>query len=216
MGHVVTVPVLGVIPARGGSKGVPRKNLRIVAGKPLLVWTIEAARRSALLGRYLVSTEDAEIAALARRYGAEVLDRPAHLATDEASTLSVLRHVLEQIPAAAVVALNPTSPIRREGLIDACIRTFQTEHADSLGTVHRDYSYEYGQDMPRRQDIRPRLVDNGNVYVMSAETIHAGRWIGERIAVFETSREEGVEIDDDFDLWLAEQVLTTRFEPRPA
>jgi N-acylneuraminate cytidylyltransferase len=201
---------LGVIPARGGSKGVPRKNIRIVAGKPLLVWTIEAAKRSKRLERWVVSTEDAEIAKIARQHGAEVLPRPPQLASDEADTLCVLQHALEEIPAETVVVLAPTSPIRRDGLIDVCIEKFEAEGADSLGTVHRDYSYEYGQDMPRRQEIQPRLVDNGNVYVIRADLVLAGRQIGNRLGVFETTREEGIEVDDEFDLWLAEHVLLYR------
>jgi CMP-N-acetylneuraminic acid synthetase len=203
--------ILGIIPARGGSKGVIRKNIRPVAGKPLLVWSIEAARRARTLTRWVVSTEDAEIADIAREHGAEVLKRPAELASDEASTLSVLQHALREIPADAVVVLHPTSPIRREGLIDACVIKYIDSEAQSLGTVHKDYSYEYGQDMPRRQDIRPRLIDNGNVYVLDAAIILAGRWLGDRLAVYETSREEGVEIDEEFDLWLTEQILTNRF-----
>ncbi len=203
--------ILGVIPARGGSKGVPRKNVRMVAGKPLLVWTIEAAFLSERVTRWVVSTEDAEIAAVARAHGANVLDRPAALATDEASTVSVLQDVLARVPADVVVSLNPTSPIRSRGIIDRCVDRFIDSRADSLGTVHRDYSYEYGQDMPRRQDIRPRMVDNGNVYVLAADLLRAGRWIGDRPASLETAREEGVEIDDDFDLWLAEQVLLHRW-----
>lgn len=201
-------PIVAVIPARGGSKGVPRKNVRLVAGRPLIVWTIEAARQAKHLDRCLISTEDEEIASVARRAGAEVLSRPPELATDEASTVDVIRHAVDAVPASVVVVLQPTSPIRRQGLIDSCIEKFLAEDADSLGTVHRDYSYEYGADMPRRQEIRPRLVDNGNVYVLRAEVIKAGRWLGERLAVFETTCQEGIEIDDDFDLWLAEQVLT--------
>lgn len=212
----MTVPVLAVIPARGGSKGLPRKNLRDVAGKPLLVWTIEAVRGATLVDRWVVSTEDPEIAAVARRHGAAVLDRPTELADDHASTLAVVQHALAQVPAEIVVVLHPTSPIRRHGLIDACVRTLTADGVDSLGTVHRDYSFEYGQDMPRRQEIRPRLVDNGNVYVIRAATLRAGQWIGERISVVETSREESVEIDDEFDLWLAGQVLAYRVETQPS
>ena len=202
--------VLGVIPARGGSKGIPRKNMRVVAGKPLIAWTIEAARVSKRLSRCVVSTEDAEIASTARAAGATVLDRPRALATDDTSTVSVLRHALDHIPADTIVALHPTSPIRREGLIDRCVDRFVEMAADCLGTVHRDYSYEYGEDMPRRQDIRPRMVDNGNVYVLRADLVRAGRWIDGRVATLETTREEGVEIDEEFDLWLAEQVLLHR------
>ena len=210
MRGVVRSPILGVIPARGGSKGVPRKNIRSLAGKPLLSWTIEAAQQSKRLDRWVVSTEDPEIAKVARQHGAEVLPRPSELATDEATTVSVLQHALEQLSAEVVVVLPPTSPVRREGLIDACIDKFFAEGADSLGTVHKDYSYEYGQNMPRRQEMHPRLVDNGNVYVLKVEVIRAGRWLGDRLAVFETTREEGVEIDEEFDLWLAEQILVRR------
>lgn len=205
--------IIGVIPARGGSKGVPRKNIRLVAGKPLLAWSIESARQAKRLTRSVVSTEDAEIAEIARRHGAEVLSRPAALASDEAGTQAVLQHALECIAADIVVVLQPTSPIRRLGLVDACIEKFLSEDVESLGTVHRDHSYEYGEEMPRRQEIRPRLVDNGNVYVLRADLVRSGRWIGRPFTTFETSREEGVEIDDEFDLWLAEEILLWR---RPA
>lgn len=203
--------ILGVIPARGGSKSVPRKNLCVVGGKPLLVWSIDGARQSKRLDHWVVSTEDDEIAEVARQHRAEVLVRPAALAGDNVSTLAVIQHALERIPADIVVVLHPTSPIRREGLIDACIEKFQEEAADSLGTVHKDYSYEYGREMPRRQEIVPRLVDNGNVYVLRSEIVQAGRWLGDRLAILETSRQEGIEIDDEFDLWLADQVLSRWF-----
>ncbi len=200
-------PVLAVIPARGGSKGISRKNLRVVAGKPLLQWTVEAAQAARSLDRVVVSTEDAEISALAARCGAEVLPRPAALATDEAATLQVLQHAVQVLPAGVVVVLQPTSPIRSEGLIDRCVRQFEAAGAESLGTVHRDYSYEYGQPMPRRQEMRPRLVDNGNIHVLAADVIRRGRRFGDRLARYEISRAEGVEIDDAFDLWLAERIL---------
>jgi len=205
-----SVTILGIIPARGGSKGVPRKNIKPIAGKPLLAWTIEAAAKSLLLTRFVVSTEDDEIAKIAEVHGAPVLRRPSELATDDTDTLAVLQHALEQMPADVVVVLHPTSPIRRKGLIDECIQRFLDARADSLGTIHKDYSYEYGQDMPRRQEIAPRLVDNGNVYVISASLIKAGRMLGQRLTTFEISREEGVEIDEEFDFWLAEQILLHR------
>lgn len=203
--------ILGVIPARGGSKGIPRKNIRMIAGKPLLGWTIESARKSSTLTHYVVSTEDDEIAEFAESLGAPVLRRPEALATDEASTLVVLQHALEHFPADVVVVLHPTSPIRKEGLIDCCVAKFLQEAVESLGTVHKDFSYEYGQDMPRRQEIAPRLLDNGNVYVIRAEVIRQGRMLGSNFATFEVSREEGVEIDDEFDFWLAEMILRYRW-----
>ena len=100
--------IVGVTPARGGSNGVPRKNIRPLAGKPLIAWTIETALESKLLDRYLVSTEDPKIAEVARRCGAEVLERPKNLATDEVGTLQVLQHLLSQVPAETVVLLQAT------------------------------------------------------------------------------------------------------------
>ena len=126
--------ILGVIPARGGSKGIPRKNVKQINGKPLIAWTIEAARESKMIDRYVVSTEDEEIAQIVRGNSAEVLSRPSALATDEAATISVIQHAIEQIPCDVVVLLQVTSPIRRPGLIDECVREFKDNEYDSLAT----------------------------------------------------------------------------------
>jgi N-acylneuraminate cytidylyltransferase len=203
--------VLAVIPARGGSKGVPGKNIKKIAGKPLLAWTIERAKSSRWIDRLVVSTEDAKIAAVARKYGAEVLKRPKALATDKADTLPVLQHALRSCPADVLVVLQCTSPIRAKDLIDRAVEKFLAAKADSLGTVTHDHSYEYGQDMPRRQEIKPRMVDNGNVYVNRADLVlKKGDRYGKKLATLETSREEGVEIDDLYDFWLAEKILLER------
>ena len=145
--------VLGITPARGQSKGVPRKNIKPIAGKPLLAWTIAAARQSRLIDRYVVSTEDAEIADVAAQCGAEVILRPAELATDEASTLGVLEHAVKNIPCDAVVLLQATSPVRHSGLIDECIKKFMDESSDSLATGFISKITEYGLSTARRQDI---------------------------------------------------------------
>jgi CMP-N-acetylneuraminic acid synthetase len=103
--------ILGITPARGGSKGIPRKNIKEIAGKPLIAWTIEAAKESKMIDRYVVSTEDEEIAEISREYGADVIERPLEPATDDATTLSVLQHVIEWIPCDSIVLLQATSPI---------------------------------------------------------------------------------------------------------
>ena len=202
--------ILGITPARGGSRGIPRKNLAQVCGKPLIAWTIEAALRSRLLSRYIVSTEDPGIAAVSRSCGAEVLPRPAHLATDEATTLSVLRHVLGEIPAETVVLLQCTSPVRVEGLIDRCIERFLTTGADSLATGFMCSLFPWGEYSARRQDLRPFFHDDGNVYVLRADLLEAGDLWGRKREQFLTGREENFEIDDEFDLWLNEQILARR------
>ena len=202
--------ILGVTPARGGSKGLPRKNIRSFCDQPLIAWTIQAARESSLIDRYIVSTEDAEIASVSRQYGAEVLPRPAEFATDEATTLTVLQHVLRTIPADIVVLLQATSPIRDNGLIDSCIRRFMETEADSLATGFMCKYVEYGKNDLRRQEIPGFFYDDGNVYVMKAEVLRNGDRYGTRIKRVIIDREQNIEIDDEFDFWLAEQVMHKR------
>ena len=204
--------ILGITPARGGSKGVPRKNIQEVCGKPLLAWTVEAAKSARRLDDYVVSTEDPEIARVAERWGARVVWRPAALATDEADTLPVLQHVLEQEAADVLVLLQATSPIREEGLIDRCIERFLGGGFDSLATGFVCKLLPYGQEAPRRQDIPGFFVDDGNVYVMRADLVRAGDRYGQRIERVVLDREQNLEIDDEFDLWVVEQVLRRRFD----
>ena len=198
--------VLGVTPARGGSKGVPRKNIRICYGKPLIAWTIEAAAASELLDRYVVSTEDAEIAEVSRECGADVLDRPEELAGDTATTLSVLQHVHANIPADLVVLKQATSPVRDPDLVDRCVRQLVESGADSLATGFMCKFAEY-RVQHRRQDVPEFFYDDGNVYVYRGELIKKGDPVGRRVEHVLLDREQNVEVDDEFDFWLAEQVL---------
>lgn len=202
--------ILGITPARGGSKGISRKNIKKIAGKPLIAWTIESSKKSKLLDRYIVSTEDEEIAGVARKYGAEVLSRPPKLATDESSTLSVLQHIVQNIPCDIVVLLQATSPIRYDGLIDECIKEFIDNGYDSLSTGFICKYVEYGRNELRRQDIQGFFYDDGNIYVIRADLIKKGDRYGKKIGRKIISRWENVEIDDVFDFWLAEKILKER------
>lgn len=199
--------ILGITPARGGSKGIPQKNIKETAGKPLIAWTIEAAKNSKLLDRYVVSTEDEEIACICKGYDVEVIKRPPNLATDKASTLSVLQHVVEQIPCEIAVLLQATSPIRSKGLIDKCIEEYLANEYDSLATGFMCKFTEYGKNSKRRQNIKGFFYDDGNVYVIKADLIRKGERYGRKIGRKVISRWENVEIDDEFDFWLAEQIL---------
>ena len=202
--------ILGITPARGGSKTIPRKNIDDISGKPLIAWTIEAAKESGMIDRYVVSTEDKEIAKIVREYGVEVLSRPSALATDEATTISVLQHVVEQIPCEIIVLLQATSPIRRQGLVDECIKEFISNDYDSLATGFICDYIEYGKNQLRRQDIEGFFYDDGNVYVIKADIVKKGDRCGKKIGRKVISRWENVEIDDEFDFWLAEQILKER------
>ncbi|MBF0458286.1 MAG: acylneuraminate cytidylyltransferase family protein [Nitrospirae bacterium] len=199
---------MAVIPARGGSKGIPRKNIKSIAGKPLIAWTIEAARQSSLIDRFVVSTEDAEIAGVALAYGAEVLDRPTEYASDDAATVDVLRHAVKMIPCNTVVLLQATSPVRSSSLIDECIREFSEGGYDSLATGFICKYIEYAKNTLRRQDIQGFFYDDGNVYVIKADLIGGGDRYGTKICRKVIGRRENVDIDDEFDFWIAEKILS--------
>jgi CMP-N-acetylneuraminic acid synthetase len=202
--------ILGVTPARGGSKGIFKKNIRPICGKPLIAWTIEAARQSRLLDRFIVSTENAEIAGTSWEWGAEVIDRPAALATDEATTLSVLQDLLTKVKADTVVLLQCTSPVRTPGLIDQCIEKYQKTGADALATGYLCSLFEWGTYSARRQELKEFFHDDGNVYVISAENILKGDlFAGKRETVI-VPRECTFEIDDEFDFWINDQILQKR------
>ncbi len=199
--------ILGLIPARGGSKGVPRKNIKTICGKPLIAWTIEKAKQSHLLDKIVVSTDDAEIAQVAESYGAEILHRPPELANDTASTQDVMVHALQSYPADILVLLQPTSPCRSDGLIDSCIEEFIAGGYDSLATGFICDYKEYGTNTLPRQQIHGFFYDDGNVYVIKSANILAGNRYGKHIGRKIISRYENAEIDDMFDFWLLEQIL---------
>lgn len=199
--------ILGLIPARGGSKGVPGKNIKMINGKPLIVWTIERALRSKLLDMVVVSTDNEKIAEIARENGAQVMMRPSELATDTASTQEVMAYTLHQISADILVLLQPTSPCRSESLIDECIQEFIENDYDSLATGFICDYKEYGRNVLPRQQIQGFFYDDGNVYVIKANNILKGDRYGKKIGHKFVSRYENVEIDDMFDFWLLEKIL---------
>lgn len=199
--------ILGIIPARGGSKGILMKNIKMIAGKPLIAWTIEAAKKSRLIDRYVVSTEDEGVAQVAKKYGAEVIKRPLKLATDKASTLAVMQHVIKSIPCDNVVLLQATSPVRRLGLVDECVKEFLDYGYDSLATGFMCKYIEYGKNDLNRQDIKGFFYDDGNVYVIKADLIRQNDRYGKKIGRKIISQKENIDIDNEFDFWVAENIL---------
>ena len=222
---------LGLIPARGGSKGIPRKNLVLLADKPLIQYTIDAALNCQSLDRVILSTDDEEIAEYGRQAGVEVpFIRPAELATDEASTRVVQRHALQwcegdegQLPQ-ALVTLQATSPLRTKNHISEAVKRYQEKQADSvLGvTPVRDHPYEIvefsegamyrAMDRPahvvRRQQYPPFYRINGAIYITkSSILINLDTGYGERVFEYEMGRDESVDIDTRDDLQNADSLL---------
>ncbi|MDT3698276.1 MAG: acylneuraminate cytidylyltransferase family protein [Thermincola sp.] len=177
--------VLGIIPARGGSKGIPRKNIKLLAGKPLIAWTIEEAKKSQYLDRFILSSEDAEIITTAKSWGCEApFVRPAELARDDTPGIDPVMHALFQIGEHFdyVVLLQPTSPLRTVEDIDGCICFCVQEGAPACVSVSLTDKHPYwmhildkrhrlhplfptAQSIQRRQDLPPVYIENGAVYV---------------------------------------------------
>ena len=199
--------ILGIIPARGGSKEIPNKNIKKLINRPLISYTIDAAKESKLLDRFVVSTEDPEIKKISQQEGVEVVDRPMELAQDDTPTLPVLQHVLSKIDADVVVLLQCTSPIRRDNLIDKCITKFMEKKADCLATGFMCKYKQWGTTQKRRQDTRGFFYDNGNVYVYKADLLKRGKTFGNNDYGIITSKVENTEIDDLSDWTMVELLL---------
>src|SRR5271154_7601006 len=131
--------LIAIVPARGGSKSVPGKNVHALGGKPLLAWSVEGAQQVSEIDRIIVSTDDAQIASVGRAYGAEVYARPPHLATDEALVIDALKDLLQTLHAEGempewVVLLEPTCPLRTPGDVHDCLRLVGQGTYDSVAT----------------------------------------------------------------------------------
>lgn len=220
--------VLGLIPARGGSKGVPRKNIRLLNGKPLLAYTAESALQAKTLARVILSTEDAEIAETGRNCGLDVpFMRPSELAQDSTPSLAVVRHALLILKENgedfdAVCLLQPTNPLRRAEDIDACVELFIDNRADcviSVLPVPHEYNPKWvfwkngggkmslstgdAEIIPRRQDLPPAFHRDGSVYVTRSEIIIDRESLyGENVLGYEMSPQFSANIDTEED-WTA-------------
>ena len=220
--------VLAIIPARGGSKEIPRKNLADMGGAPLVAWSISAARSAACVTRTIVSTDDPEIADVSRQWGAEVIERPAEISGDEATSESALINALETLRESEnyrpglVVFLQATSPFRAPDDIDRALKVMIAENADSLfsaraieGFVWRgketgitpvDYD---PRNRPRRQDVRERnYEENGSIYIFLPAVLEKDECrLGGRIAVYEMPAVHSHQVDDPEDMVLMRELL---------
>jgi CMP-N,N'-diacetyllegionaminic acid synthase len=221
--------VLGIIPARGGSKGVPGKNIRPIAGKPLLAWTILAAQASEYIDRLVLSSEDEAIIESARAWGCEVpFVRPAELATDDAPGTAPVLHALNMLPGYDyAVLLQPTSPLRTAEDIDACVALCAGTGAPAVVSVTRSSKHpawmyeledgrlrpvlEHGPASKRRQDLREVYALNGAVYVIAVSEFLANPTIlGADTRAYPMPEERSVDIDTALDFSIAEFLLRLR------
>lgn len=220
--------VLGVITARGGSKGIPRKNIKKLAGKPLIVHTINAVCGSRLLTRAIVSTDDEEIAEISKKYGAEVpFLRPTELAQDKSTSIEVVQHAVSELKKQGeeydyVMILQPTSPLRTSEDIDESIRIAEETGADSVmsmvelddfsskkikkvtNTIIKPYFEEEGKESSRRQDLEKAYRRNCAVYLTKTELIKKGDLFGQDSRAYIMPGERSVDINKPVDFEMAE------------
>lgn len=200
--------IVAVIPARGGSKGIPRKNIKEFCGQPLINWSIKEALKSKYIDEVYVSTEDAEIANIAEAAGAKILWRPEDLATDDATTKDVLRHFVNNIECDTLVVLQPTSPIRILGIIDKAIERFFETKVDTLATGFTSYEYEWTSvDNTPRQKLQGWFYDDGNIYVHKPDYLKEGEYWGEKKEKMIIDRYYNYEIDTEVDWVILEALM---------
>ena len=225
--------IIAIIPARGGSKGVPRKNIKKLGGKPLIAYTIEEALKSKYLDHVFVSTEDPEIAKVSKECGAQVIDRPATLAKDTSKTVDAILHAVEYlerkgIHSHIVVLLQPTSPLRNTEDIDAAVKLFLYNECDSVISVcEPDHSPFWcfrfdgrylqpllGQEYKnmRRQDLPKVMMPNGAIYISSPESIaRFGGFHSDHMIPYCMPPERSIDIDTALDFTIAEVIINKEF-----
>lgn len=221
--------VIAIIPARGGSKGIPRKNIKLLNGKPLIAYSIEQAKASKFIDRVFVSTEDKEISEISKEYGSEIIQRPKELAEDNTTIMPVLKHAVNYVEKElnfkvdVVVLLQPTSPLRKVDNIDESIEKLLKEDYDSVTTVYRiehnintlvkikNGKTEYFVDKPSkilRQEAEKIYRIDGNVFVLKKEVLlnkgEGDYIVSDNNGFVIISEESALDIDTPFDLKLAE------------
>lgn len=215
--------VVALIPLRGGSRGIPGKNIKLLAGKPLCAWSIEAACAASKIDEVFVSTDSPEIRRVVDGLGVrvKVIDRPAEFATDTASTESVMVHFAKNVPFDVLVTLQATSPLTRSIDIDSALETMSAEKWDSFVTVARWKRFLWSKDgtalnydvtkRPRRQDFDGMLVENGAFYGTTRSLLEKSACrLGGRIGVHEMPEDTLIEIDEPSDWDAVARILADR------
>ncbi len=226
--------ILGIIPARGGSKGIPRKNIIKVAGKPLMAWAIDAAKNSKYINRVVVSSEDKEILSIAQKHGAEAIKRPSHLATDNASFEPLIFQVMEYLKKKdgyipdILVYLQPTSPLRDVSDIDQAIQKLLDGKAQAIISVYeleKKYLKTFITDkngrlkgavndrypFMNRQKLPNVYMPNGAIYVITRKTfIKTGQLFSDKTLPFVMSLEKSFDLDTMEDLKKLKKIFTQK------
>jgi len=218
---------LAIIPARGGSKRLPRKNILALNGKPLIAWTIDAALKSRYLDKVVVTSDDDEILEIAKQYGSQIIKRPEEFSNDTATSFSAVKHTLEQYePYDYIVLLQPTSPLRTEEDIDRSIEfLFEKEGNAVISVCETDHSPLWTNTLPennsmenflcdeiknsRSQDLETYYRLNGAIYICKTENLlqEESFFLEEKTFAYVMNRENSVDIDEELDFKLVEIII---------
>lgn len=221
---------LAIIPARGGSKRLPRKNILDLCGKPLISWSIEAALKSKYISKVVVSSDDNEILTISKKYGAETINRPEYLANDTATTFDALEHTINSLEKYDyIVLLQPTSPLRNKKHIDEAIELLNEKDANAVISVCEtehsplwcnilDEDLNMSNFLPkevlnkRSQDLPKYYRINGAIYICKTEELlkNKGFFIKENIYAYKMDKKDSVDIDDEMDFIIATEIKKSK------
>jgi CMP-N,N'-diacetyllegionaminic acid synthase len=218
---------LAIIPARGGSKRLPRKNILDLAGKPLIAWTIAAGLKSKYIDKVIVTSDDDEILSIAQDSGSAVLKRPNNLASDKATTFDTIKHAIEKINRYDyIVLLQPTSPLRDQKHIDAAIELMLDRNADALISVcEMDHSPLWSNTLPedgsmcnflrdevvnrRSQELETYYRLNGAIYICKTDKLleEESFFLKNNVYAYIMDRKSSIDIDEEIDLKIADIIM---------
>ena len=218
---------LAIIPARGGSKRLPRKNILDLCGKPLISWSIEAALKSKYISKVVVSSDDEEILNISSNFGADIIKRPYELANDTATTFDTVKHTIDNFENYDyIVLLQPTSPLRNEKHIDEAIELLEEKQADAIVSVcEMEHSPLWSNTLPqngsmknflrkeilnkRSQDLEKYYRLNGAIYICKTDKLleNKGFFLKENIFSYIMDRKNSIDIDEEIDFFMAKEYI---------
>ena len=218
---------LAIIPARGGSKRLPRKNILDLNGKPLIAYSIEAGLKSKYIDKVIVSSDDDEILEVSKKYGAQLIKRPEVLASDTATTFDALKHTIDNIEKYDyILLLQATSPLRNEKHIDEAIELLELKKADAIVSVcEMDHSPLWSNTLPkdnsmtgflkdevknkRSQDLERHYRLNGAIYICKTDKLLEDKtfFLKDKIFAYKMNRESSIDIDEEIDFKMAEVLM---------
>jgi len=218
---------LAIIPARGGSKRLPRKNVLDLCGKPLIAWSIEAGLNSKYIDKVVVSSDDDEILEISKKFGSETIKRPDKLASDTATTFDAIKYTIDKLPEYDyIVLLQPTSPLRNEKHIDESIELLEAKNADAIVSVcETNHSPLWSNTLPengsmdnflrydvlnkRSQDLEKYYRLNGSIYLCKAKRLKKEKtlFLKSNCIAYKMKQEQSIDIDSRIDFLLAENYI---------